>query len=58
VNYYEFKAALISCKHCNWQGLGADMEVGEVFEDGQLTECHCPKCGEYWGAVPWPTVGG
>ena len=57
VNYHDFKAALITCKHCNWQGLGVDMEVGEAFEGGQISEYHCPKCGEYWGAISWPAVG-
>src|SRR5262249_36972544 len=56
VTHQEFKQAHIPCAPCGCQGLGADMDVGEVFEGGQISEYHCPKCGEYWGAVPWPEM--
>lgn len=56
MNYREFKQGSITCLKCGWQGRGSEMHVGEVFEGGQISEYHCPKCGEYWGAVPWPMI--
>jgi hypothetical protein len=56
MEYDEFKAAEITCRKCGWKGTGAEMKVGEVYEGGGIGEYHCPKCGEYWGAVQWPSI--
>jgi len=55
--YSTFRKLLITCKACGWTGLGRETQVGEVFEGGQISEYHCPRCGEYLRAVPWPHVG-
>src|SRR5262245_42309632 len=56
MTHEEFRAAVVTCRKCKWQGTGADMNVGEVHEGGGISEYQCPKCGEYWGAVPWPRI--
>ena len=55
--YSAFRTGPITCKACGWSGPGRDAQVGEVFEGGQISEYHCPKCGEYLRAVPWPRSG-
>jgi predicted RNA-binding Zn-ribbon protein involved in translation (DUF1610 family) len=55
--YSTFRNSQITCKACGWTGLGRETQVGEVFEGGQISEYHCPRCGEYLRAVPWPLVG-
>jgi len=55
-DYHLFKRSKVTCRECDWAGLGADMGVGEVFEGEYVTEYRCPKCGEYWGVVPWPEI--
>ena len=57
MEYSEFKQSPITCKACGWSGFGRDCEVGEVFEGGQISEYHCPRCHVYLRAVPWPRVG-
>lgn len=57
LEYSTFRNSPITCKACGWSGLGRDTMVGEVFEGGQISEYHCPKCGEYLRAVPWPQIG-
>lgn len=55
--YSTFRNSQITCKACGWIGLGRETQVGEVFEGGQISEYHCPQCGEYLWAVPWPLIG-
>ena len=55
--YSRFKQGPITCERCGWSGKGADCTVGEVFEGGQISEYHCPKCDQRLAAVPWPMAG-
>lgn len=57
LTYKEFRHVEITCRKCDWKGCGADMQVGAMYETGAISEYHCPNCGAYWGAVPWPGVG-
>ena len=52
MEWYDFKASDITCKHCDWSGLGSDLKQGEWFRDG--TEFDCPECGEKYSYVMWP----
>lgn len=55
--YSEFRNATLTCPKCAWSGQGRQTEVGEVFEDGMVSEYHCPKCSEYLAVAPWPRIG-
>lgn len=55
-SYYEFQKRVLTCKHCGWQGKGADCDVYEMHEGGGMTDYACPKCKERIGAAPWPTI--
>src|SRR6266849_6425046 len=55
--YSEFRNATLACPKCAWSGQGRQTEVGEVFEDGMVSEYHCPKCSEYLAVAPWPRIG-
>lgn len=46
-----FARRTVTCRHCSWSGLGADMKDGDSFGDG--IDKHCPACGERWGFVQW-----
>jgi hypothetical protein len=54
MTYYDWKEGEIKCKECDWSGHGRDAELGEMFSDG--AEYHCPKCGQRFGFVAFPTV--
>ena len=56
-SYSKFRRAHLKCKNCCWKGQGRETKVGEVFEDGMVSEYHCPKCGEYLAVAPWPRIG-
>lgn len=39
---------LTKCDNCRWEGLGAQLTSGEVFDD--RFEVHCPQCE---ARMPW-----
>lgn len=59
-SYSEFRNATVTCPRCGWSGQGRQMKVGEVYEGGQVSEYHCPRCegnGDYLAVAPWPQIG-
>ena len=54
VNYYTYKDLQYRCKHCDWQGLGRDLELGEEFD--QLVELDCPACHTKVSFVMYPSL--
>lgn len=56
MKYHEFMRAQHQCRRCQWQGNGSEMELGDVHEGSGMSEYHCPKCNEYYGAVSWPEI--
>ena len=56
--YYELKKEALTCPGCGWQGLGADLNVSEIFESG-IIEYVCSKCAFdiafAAGPTPWET---
>ena len=52
--YGDFAHAIQTCGGCGWTGLGAEMESGEVFDEG--VEKNCPRCSRRWGYVQFSLV--
>jgi hypothetical protein len=54
-NYYDnWKEQRHKCRHCGWQGTGAECPLGESFRE--LFEIACPNCGEPVCAITYPTI--
>ncbi|MGB3344537.1 MAG: hypothetical protein WBA61_11535 [Aequorivita sp.] len=53
-NIYTYKTHEYRCDKCGWIGLGEELEQGELFQDG--FEVNCPKCGELFELVVFPTM--
>lgn len=49
LNYFTFKLDSITCKKCDWSGLGSDLNYGEWSGEGFICEMNCPKCNEVVG---------
>ncbi len=41
--YFDYKEDIFSCPHCGWEGLGKDVEDGEMFA-WEGFETICPQC--------------
>jgi hypothetical protein len=54
LNYYTYKEESFSCNHCGWNGKGADLEQGEMFD--ALFELDCPACHEKLTFISYPTT--
>jgi hypothetical protein len=61
-SYGDFRSASVTCAMCGWSGQGRQMKVGEVHDEAQVREYHCPKCGggrsgDYLAVAPLPLIG-
>lgn len=54
IGYYTYEAHHYQCSHCAWQGLGADLRQGELFDE--LFELDCPCCGEKVTFIMYPSI--
>ncbi len=54
LTYYSYKGERFRCKHCEWQGMGDELELGEEFD--QLVELDCPACQKKLTFVMYPTL--
>lgn len=52
-NIYTYKGNNYYCDKCGWQGLGEELEQGELFKE--LVEMKCPKCKKLLETVALPT---
>ncbi len=52
--YYTYKSHQYRCDKCGWVGLGEELTPGDVYDGG--FEVSCPKCGEFFELVLFPTV--
>lgn len=52
--YDKWRSAMHTCRACGWQGLGSELQQGEMFD--ALFEVDCPKCGERVTVVELPTI--
>ena len=53
-DYYTYKKHIYQCKKCDWQGLGSELQQGEMFD--ALFELDCPSCSETVTFVSYPTI--
>lgn len=54
LNYYTYKEESFSCNRCGWNGKGANLEQGEMFD--ALFELDCPACHEKLTFISYPTT--
>ncbi|HLW33910.1 MAG TPA: hypothetical protein VKX40_16740 [Aequorivita sp.] len=53
-NIYTYKTHEYRCDKCGWIGFGEELERSDFFQDG--FEVNCPKCGELFELVKFPTI--
>jgi hypothetical protein len=53
-DYYTYKTHTYQCKRCDWQGLGAELRKGEMFDS--LFEMDCPSCHQPVTFFPYPSI--
>ncbi len=55
VSYYDdWRERRSQCGNCGWQGLGSELQTGEMFRE--LMEMECPGCGQRLLVVSYPTL--
>jgi len=52
--YESFREETISCKKCEWQGLGSELQIEEFHESSFIIDYCCPQCGEHIGFTQPP----
>ncbi len=55
--YHELKRMALTCPECGWQGIGAELAVGDVFEGSGIIEYSCPRCSHDIAFTEAPAFG-
>ncbi len=56
VDYDKYKEEDFTCKHCGWQGKGAELSYGDFSELHCICDLDCPKCHEHIGFWQAPLI--
>jgi predicted RNA-binding Zn-ribbon protein involved in translation (DUF1610 family) len=54
LTYETFREEIITCKKCEWKGLGSELQIEEFHESSFIIDYYCPKCGEHIGFTQPP----
>ena len=48
-NAREFDDQTLQCTHCQWQGIGRDAIIIDLYGITDYQEVHCPSCDAFLG---------